>query len=337
MQFAASEQIDGGVGRQLPPPPTPRIVAALSTGCRNKGFDMKNAHTPHEALPGKIKWCSSKAGWQSLRIRHYVHERKVDEFHSAASDDQLIVLVTNGSTAIESFKGGSWKCAQHAPGHMGMTAPGEASRVRWRGSVEHETLHLHLPASIMHAALADLREAQPGVIALPDGFFGLDPIIDVVMRSLVSRAVEGTPDLYAQSAAHFLARHLVTPDSQSSPFKPHRQESVPLGRVDEYMRSHLSAAVSLDMLAAVANCTTFRLIRICKQHWGETPYQRLTRLRMDKGRRLLSRSGASVTAISLECGYAIPSHFATAFRRVVGVSPSAYRDMCQPVQSCDNL
>ena len=87
----------------------------------------------------------------------------------------------------------------------------------------------------------------------------------------------------------------------------------------------MSDPVSLSDLAGIADCSTFQLIRFCKSHWGETPFRRLTRLRMERARELLRHSDASITAIALECGYGDSGHFATAFRRCVGMSPSLYR------------
>jgi AraC-like DNA-binding protein len=46
---------------------------------------------------------------------------------------------------------------------------------------------------------------------------------------------------------------------------------------------------------------------------------------MERARELLERSDKSVTQIALECGYSNPAHFATAFRREVGIAPLAYR------------
>jgi AraC-like DNA-binding protein len=41
---------------------------------------------------------------------------------------------------------------------------------------------------------------------------------------------------------------------------------------------------------------------------------------------LVRISSQTVTAVAALCGYENPSHFATAFRRVVGVSPRSYRE-----------
>jgi AraC-like DNA-binding protein len=46
---------------------------------------------------------------------------------------------------------------------------------------------------------------------------------------------------------------------------------------------------------------------------------------MERARELLRHTDLSIINISLECGYGNPAHFATAFRRSVGMSPSDYR------------
>jgi AraC-like DNA-binding protein len=52
---------------------------------------------------------------------------------------------------------------------------------------------------------------------------------------------------------------------------------------------------------------------------------------MERARELLRHSDASIITISFECGYGNPAHFATAFRRSVGMSPSHYRAMSSGV------
>jgi AraC-like DNA-binding protein len=46
---------------------------------------------------------------------------------------------------------------------------------------------------------------------------------------------------------------------------------------------------------------------------------------MERARELLRHTDVSIINISFECGYGNPAHFATAFRRIVGMSPSDYR------------
>lgn len=135
----------------------------------------------------------------------------------------------------------------------------------------------------------------------------------------------GAPDLYAASAAHFLARHVSASHLGTEPEVPIGSEAARMRRVEDDMHAHLAANVTLDELAAAGRCTTFQLIRFCKAHWEQTPFRRLTQLRMDHARRLLPTTDAGVISIALDCGYVNPSHFAIAFRWSVGVSPSGYR------------
>ena len=109
------------------------------------------------------------------------------------------------------------------------------------------------------------------------------------------------------------------------PLCAYRREDQRLRRADAYLRNQLAEPISLAALAQVAGLSRFHLLRLFKTAYGETPLKRLTRLRMAEARRLLRRSGRSITEIALQCGYGNPAHFAALFRRQVGVSPSQYR------------
>ena len=278
----------------------------------------------HKYLPSTVEMCSSQLGWRSLLLRHYVHDKDAEEFELPPVPDQTVALVTRGATRLEVYMRGAWRQSNHACGNVVMVPAGETGTLRWHGVEHHETLHLHLPSATISAALDDLRDSRPGLKAFPASLSRPDPLVAATLMSLARAVRDGVPDLYAESAAHFLARHLLTRhaiDGRSS----HSGEGARLGRVEDYLRAHLSGPVSLGDLAAVAGCSTFHVIRFCKSHWGETPFRRLTRLRMERARDLLRHSDASIIAISLECGDGNATHFATAFRRIVGMSPSDYR------------
>jgi len=107
--------------------------------------------------------------------------------------------------------------------------------------------------------------------------------------------------------------------------KARTRDAARLRRVCDYMHAHLGEEVSLQDLAKVAYVSRFHLIRIFKQTYGETPYQHLTRLRIERAQRLLATSDTPITQIALDCGSTNQTHFAAAFRRLVGLSPRAYR------------
>ena len=281
----------------------------------------------HRHMPSTVDLCSAQLGWRSLLLRQYTHEREVEPFDLPAVPDQTVALVVGGHTCMERWFRGRWRKSNHAVGNLVMSSPGETERMRWHGREEHQTLHLHLPASTMSAAMDDLRERGLAVHVFPNCRSSSDPLVATTVQALARAVREGAPDIYADSAAHFLAHHLLL--NHANAWKEQSgtraSEAARLGRIDAYLRSHLADDVTLSDLARVANCSTFRLIRLCNQQWGETPFRRLTRLRMERAKGMLLHSDARVIAISHECGYSNPAHFSTAFRRNSGMAPSAYR------------
>jgi AraC family transcriptional regulator len=281
----------------------------------------------HRHMPSTVDLCSAQLGWHSLLLRQYTHEREAEPFDLPAVPDQTVALVVGGHTCMERWFRERWRKSNHAVGNLVMSSPGETERMRWHGQEEHQTLHLHLPASTMSAAMDDLREQGLTLQTFPSCRSSPDPLVATMMQALARAVREGAPEIYADSAAHFLANHLLVSHANASKEQSgtRASEAARLGRIDEYLRSHLADDVTLSDLAGVAKCSTFRLIRICNRHWGETPLRRLTRLRMERAKGMLLHSDASVIEISHECGYSNPAHFSTAFRRNSGMAPSTYR------------
>ncbi|WP_458098221.1 helix-turn-helix domain-containing protein [Roseomonas sp. WA12] len=96
-------------------------------------------------------------------------------------------------------------------------------------------------------------------------------------------------------------------------------------QVTRYMREHLDEEMGLANLAAMVRlsrshfCTAFRLAT------GQTPYDWLVALRIERAQELLSLPDLSITEIALAVGYQTPSSFTASFRRTVGVTPTEYR------------
>ena len=58
---------------------------------------------------------------------------------------------------------------------------------------------------------------------------------------------------------------------------------------------------------------------------GEAPMQYLTRWRMQRAANLLRARNVSVFEAAMEVGYASEAAFSRAFKKVVGIPPSAWR------------
>lgn len=274
-------------------------------------------------VPGMLVRASSQAKWKSLLLREYKQPENADEFWTASSPNQTIVMTTAGSCRIECFSDGRWQQARYTVGSLGFTRPQESARLRWRGAVNKRTLHLHLPTAVIEEVAAqiapDRRRAD-----FPDALADRDRSISSLLVLLSDAIPLRAPDLYAETSAHLLAVHLLL----RRDVVPRRRPTLvgaALARVDDRLRAAVADAVSLEELADAAGMSRFQLLRAARAAWGETPMRRLTRLRMERACELLATTQLSITEVALDCGYGVSGHFSTAFRRHVGITPGAYR------------
>ncbi|MCA9594659.1 MAG: helix-turn-helix transcriptional regulator [Myxococcales bacterium] len=89
------------------------------------------------------------------------------------------------------------------------------------------------------------------------------------------------------------------------------------------LETHFADALGVDDLARAAGISRFHFSRLFREETGESPYQYLRRLRIERARELLAL-GYTVTDAALSVGFKDLSRFARAFREQTGVAPSAF-------------
>jgi AraC family transcriptional regulator len=92
-----------------------------------------------------------------------------------------------------------------------------------------------------------------------------------------------------------------------------------------YIDEHLAEPISLAALAQLVGLSSCYFCRAFRQSFGMPPQRYQLSQRIERAKALLARHAASVTDVSHTVGYADTSAFCTAFRRVTGLTPSAYR------------
>ena len=78
-------------------------------------------------------------------------------------------------------------------------------------------------------------------------------------------------------------------------------------------------------IAAAAGLSPTRFSRAFLRSVGESPRGYLRRRRVELAQNLMLSTHMSLAEIALECGLCDQSHLTKSFRRVVGISPSAWR------------
>jgi AraC family transcriptional regulator len=96
-------------------------------------------------------------------------------------------------------------------------------------------------------------------------------------------------------------------------------------QVQDYIRARLAEPISLDDLCHVAGLSKRHFLRAFQESLGITPHRHVLNLRIEEAKRRLLGSDDGLTTIALASGFSHSQHFSTAFRRVTGMTPSAFR------------
>ncbi|WP_342750652.1 AraC family transcriptional regulator [Termitidicoccus mucosus] len=93
----------------------------------------------------------------------------------------------------------------------------------------------------------------------------------------------------------------------------------------EWMKEHLVKPMRLRELATLAGLSVPHYSALFRLHTGFAPIDWLIRLRIQRACQLLDTTDAPVRAVGEQAGFGDAYYFARSFRRVMGVSPRAYR------------
>jgi AraC family transcriptional regulator len=100
-----------------------------------------------------------------------------------------------------------------------------------------------------------------------------------------------------------------------------------INRVMDHIERNMDRAFTLEQLAEVANFSKFHFSRIFWAMTGETPFEFLTRVRMEKAASLLLMNPKeSISEISHLCGYSSLPVFSRNFRARFKLSASEWRE-----------
>jgi AraC family transcriptional regulator len=95
----------------------------------------------------------------------------------------------------------------------------------------------------------------------------------------------------------------------------------------DFIDASFAEPLTVARLARVACLSPFHFQRLFKQAFGETPMQRVQEQRLARAARLLADTDRDVTWICHEVGFESLGSFSALFRRRLGASPRAFRQM----------
>lgn len=229
--------------------------------------------------------------------------------------DEFTIGVSVGGSELIGYRGGHIRTG---PGSIVVLAPGE--------------MHTGGPAACDGYAYRALY-AEPSLLS--EGAVGglphfREPLLDDPELAAALRAAHAElstcPDpLEAESRLPWLLAALTRRHSTA---RPERDEVPGAARIADAVRDRLAgelqAPPSLASLAGDLGLSRYQLLRAFRTTTGIPPYAWLAQHRVNRARRLLE-SGLRPAEVAGLVGFADQAHLTRWFRRVLGVTPAAYR------------
>jgi AraC family transcriptional regulator len=98
-----------------------------------------------------------------------------------------------------------------------------------------------------------------------------------------------------------------------------------LHRLIDFIDAHLAGDLTLEAMAAEIDMSPYYLARVFKSTIGQSPHQYVLARRVEHAKNLLRNTAMPIADVAFSAGFSSQSHLSHWFRRIIGVSPAAYR------------
>ncbi|MDT8391474.1 MAG: substrate-binding domain-containing protein [Lentisphaeria bacterium] len=136
---------------------------------------------------------------------------------------------------------------------------------------------------------------------------------------LLARMMDGEP---APSNPILLPPAGITTRRSTDTIAAHMPE---VAKAIRYLRRNYAAPVSVDQLADICDVSRTRLYDVFDADLGQSPHALLTRIRLDKAKKMLLETDEKIRAIAEACGFGSVVNLHRHFKSDLGMTPGAYR------------
>src|SRR5213079_2103934 len=105
-----------------------------------------------------------------------------------------------------------------------------------------------------------------------------------------------------------------------------KEESANMARTRQFIEKHQAEPLSLGRVAHAANISRHYFCKMFKKATGMNFIDYLSRVRVEKSKTLLLNPNSRISEAAFACGFQSMTNFNRAFRRIVGRSPTQFRE-----------
>lgn len=207
--------------------------------------------------------------------------------------------------------------------------------IKTRLEAQTRSFDLSIGTELLDEVAGELFDWPPGTEVV--SAFGIDsPSMASLMRAVMCGLHE--PAHHSMLRSEYLVRALVSEIlakhaiSRRTPLVADMASCLgrhQLQRVMDYIDENISCDLSLNALAAVAGLSRTVFIQRFKRSVQQTPHRYILSTRVRRGREMLANSDMPITHVAAACGFADHAHFTSVFKKMLGITPSVYRQSSQ--------
>jgi AraC-like DNA-binding protein len=107
-------------------------------------------------------------------------------------------------------------------------------------------------------------------------------------------------------------------------------------RAVKFIERNCSAPLTLEEIAGVACLSKFHFSRVFKSHLGVSPKQFILTRRINRALALMRNPDLNISTVALQAGFNELGELTRQFRKLTGLTPSAFRDSIKPISPLYN-
>jgi AraC family transcriptional regulator len=277
-----------------------------------------------ELAPGAPTLSSASSPWEGVLLERHAHGPHSTDRHQHLS--HFVCLHLSEPVPIVWQSQGKHGKKFIESGSILLVSRGNEDSISFTKAVRR--ILLNLEATLLQQAFPEGDTGRD--VEFIDQWGVPDPQVEYILRALEADLEAGIPAgrLFGESLLCALAMHLQTRYAVILPAIPKPRHGLPrarLSKVVEYIEAHIDRDIALTDLAATVGMSAHYFSELFKQSVHFSPHQYVLRRRIERARKLLNDPAITVFEAAIRSGFTDQSHFTKIFRRIVGVTPTAYR------------